>query len=92
MQAVYQQLPIFFCEVLNDFLKEAKVVFVSICVFEVFIHLAEKNFAISHFSCAPYRGMALDVMKPTSFKVTGKFVAVIFGFVYLFFFLSSCHI
>lgn len=52
----------------------------------MFIHLAEKNFAISHFSCAPYRGMALDVMKPTSFKITGKFVAVIFGFVYLFFF------
>lgn len=62
---------------------------VSVGVFEVFIHLAEKKIAVTHFSCAPYRGMALDVMKPDSFKTTGKFVAMLFGFG--FFLISSCH-
>lgn len=51
-------------------------------VVEVFIHLAEKKIAVTHFSSAPYGDMVLGVTKPTSVKTTGKFVATIFGFVF----------
>lgn len=59
-------------------------------VFEVFIHLAEKKIAVTHFSCAPFGDRALGVTKPTSVKTTENFVAMSFGFVF-FFLISLCH-
>lgn len=54
-------------------------------VFEVFTHLAEtlKIDCCYTFVVCSVRGMALDVMQPNNFKITGKFVAVPFFFFFL---------